>query len=247
MVFFKKEKKNDVQEVFLQKRKEIEKKLGYSFSDKELLFSSLIHRSFFHENKDWLSANYERLEFLGDAVLGLIMRDYLYNKFAEKGEGELSTLYTRLVDARACFVYFEKWGLKEYVFLGKGEKKEAFRGKASIFSDVFEAILGAIYLDAGWKKTKDLFLARFEEAIESIVEDPLRNYKAEIQEYTQKNFQEHPLYQVESEEGPEHEKVFLVTIFFAGKIWGKGKGSSKKEAEQEAAKKALENLERRKA
>ncbi len=245
MGFFKKEKKNLVEEEFLKTQREIEKKLGYAFSDEKLLFSAFIHRSFLHENKDWLKVSYERLEFLGDSVLGLLITDYLYHRFAEKEEGELSMLHARLVEAKACCFYFETWELQEYIFLGKGEKKTASRGKTSIFADVFEALVGAMYLDAGWKKMKSLLIKKLEGCIEKVIQDPLRNYKAEIQEYSQKKFQEHPLYQVESEEGLQHEKIFLVTVFFAGKIQGKGKGSSKKEAEQEAARDALEVLRKR--
>ena len=244
MVFRKKEITSPLLQNLLEKKKEIEKKIGYRFSNKDLFISAFIHRSFFHENRSWLSTSYERLEFLGDSVWGLSMADFLFHKFSDKEEGELSILHARLVEATACSSYLQELGLQDYILLGKGEEKIRNRGKASISADVFEALVGAIYLDGGWKKTFTLFIKKLHKLLEKIVKDPLRNFKAELQAFSQKNYQEHPLYKVEQEKGPEHEKEFKVSVSFGGKVWGKGFGSSKKMAEQDAAKKALEKMEK---
>lgn len=241
MVFEKKRAYPPLWEELVKKREEIEKKIGYQFVQVDLLLRAFVHRSFYHEHKKWLDRDNERLEFLGDAVLGLIIAEYLYQTFSDKKEGELSILHSRLVESGACCKYFEYLELQEYVLLGKGEEKMQ-RGKSTIFADVFEALIAAIYLDGGFQKAQAFVKNHLKKPLEERMIGPVRNFKAEIQEFAQKNYGEHPIYLVEKQEGPEHAKYFYVSVSFAGKCWGYGEGYSKKQAEQQAARQGLEKI-----
>ena len=220
---------------------DIEKNIHYRFKDQDLLVLALVHRSFVNENRDLITEHNERLEFLGDSVLGLVIANYLYQKYPDYPEGKLSFLKAYLVDAQSCFQFLKKLSLDNYVLLGKGEKT-APRGKESIFSDVFEAIVGAIYLDGGLKKVEGFIEKNFSKDLEIMIEHPLRNYKAELQDYTQKKLKKIPVYRCIKEEGPDHQKVFTVCAYVEENILGEGCGSSKKDAEQAAAKNALQQI-----
>lgn len=217
----------------------IEERLSYSFEKKDLLILSLIHRSFVNEHREIAGQHNERLEFLGDSVLGLVMADYLYHRLPSYPEGQLSQLRSRLVDANSCAQFLQKLGLAEYILLGRGEKMSEGRAKVSILADVFEALLGAIYLDGGLSTTKSFFICHFETEIEAVIGSPPRNYKAELQDFSQKKFQKTPAYKVVEESGPDHAKIFHVMVFVDEKESGLGMGASKKEAEQRAAFDAL--------
>jgi len=220
----------------------IEKILGYSFHDKNLLILSFVHRSFVNENKKLIDEHNERLEFLGDAVLGCIVSDFLYALLPEETEGKLSTLRSELIDSSSCCEYLQDLGLEKYIQLGKGEQVTS-RGRKNILADVFEAIIAAIFLDGGHKKAKDFIFKHFEGKFKKRVEEPSHNYKAELQDFFQKNYQTAPVYQTLKETGPQHQKLFHVAVFLNEKEMGKGSGLSKKEAQQMAAKNALNNLE----
>jgi ribonuclease-3 len=217
----------------------IEERLSYVFEKKDLLVLSLIHRSFVNEHRDIAGQHNERLEFLGDSVLGLVMADYLYHRLPSYPEGQLSQLRSKLVDANSCAQYLQKLGLGEYILLGRGEKMSEGRAKISIQADVFEALLGAIYLDGGLSITKSFFFCHFEQEIEAVIGSPPRNYKAELQDFSQKKFQKTPTYKVVEESGPDHAKNFHVMVFVDEKEAGIGMGVTKKEAEQRAAFDAL--------
>ncbi len=221
---------------------QVEEKIGYIFKDKELLILSLIHRSFVNEHKHLVQQHNERLEFLGDSVLGLITSDFLYRRFPEFQEGQLSQLRSRLVDATACASYLQKLGLSDFILLGKGEKRSEGKTKVSILADVFEALIGAIYLDGGWLIVSGFLMSHFEEAMNTEIGSPSHNYKAELQNYSQKKFQKAPVYQVVQEEGPDHAKIFHVVVLVDDQEMGAGVGPSKKEAEQKAAFEALSKL-----
>ncbi len=221
---------------------EIEGKIGYIFNDKELLLLAFVHRSFSNENKKIIDEHNERLEFLGDAILNLVISEYLYKKFLQATEGELSFFRSRIVDSDSCEGYLRKLSLQSYVLLGKGEKQSEDRGRSSILSDLFEAIIAAIYLDGGFFKAREFILNNFEEDVEKFLEKPSRNYKAELQNFCQKKYLKLPHYKVLKESGPDHAKVFEVEVYIDDILLGKGEGASKKEAEQAAAEKALENL-----
>lgn len=223
----------------IEKTSEIEKKIEYFFQDKDLLISSLVHRSFINEYKGGDLQHNERLEFLGDSVLNLLLAEFLYRKLPDSPEGKLSELRSRLVDENACAQYLRKIDLSSSILLGRGELIGEGREKSSILSDVFEAILAAIYLDGGMGSAKAFLLSHFEEDFLKTIETPQRNFKAELQDFSQKKYHKPPRYEVTKEEGPEHAKVFYVTVFVDETFAGQGKGFSKKEAEAKAALEAL--------
>ena len=221
----------------------IEEKLGYTFKDKKLLALAFIHRSFVNEHKEITREHNERLEFLGDSVLGLIVADYLYGRLPSTNEGDLSHMRSHLVEGSSCILYIHKLQVEAYLLLGKGEKMNDGRGRGSILADLFEALIGAIYLDGGIASATHFCFDHFQEEVDSILKEPLRNWKAELQDYTQKKFHETPTYQVASESGPDHSKQFLVIAYVNKEEIGQGVGSSKKEAQQAAAKDALDKIQ----
>lgn len=228
-------------EKLLQKANEIESKLGYRFKDRSKLGLAFTHRSFINEHREVEHHN-ERLEFLGDSVLGMLMAAFLYERLPNTPEGDLSYLRSRLVEAPSCVSYIQKLDVEEYILLGRGEKIHDGRGRDSILSDLFEAIIGAIYLDSGLDAAKRFVFNNFMSEIESILETPLRNYKAIIQDYCQKNFQKTPKYIVLDESGPDHSKQFIMAVMVEDRELGKGQGQSKKEAQQSAAEDAVNRL-----
>lgn len=217
----------------------IEEKLGYVFENKDFLVQAFIHRSFINEYRVGPLHHNERLEFLGDSVLGLVVADYLFHRLPDHPEGQLSQLRSRLVDATSCAQYLQKLNLNEHILLGKGETMTEGRTKPSILADAFEALLGALYLDGGLGVMKSFLLFHFETEFEAAIGSPPRNYKAELQDLSQKQFQKTPVYKVVDETGPDHSKVFHVMVFVNEKESGIGMGASKKEAEQRAAFDAL--------
>jgi ribonuclease-3 len=181
----------------------------------------------------------ERLEFLGDSVLGLIISDDLYKTFPGEAEGILSQKRSLIVEASSCAAFVHKLKLDPYICLGKGESENKGRGRETILADLFEAIIGAIYVDAGFEKTQEFFWKKFKSDINDLISKPAQNWKAKLQDYSQKKYQTPPVYKVVLEEGPDHYKIFHVLVFLNEKEAGFGKGGSKKEAEQAAAQDAL--------
>lgn len=220
----------------------IEEKIGYVFENKELLSLSFIHRSFVNEHKNQVQSHNERLEFLGDSVLGMAMADFLYHRLPNYPEGPLSQFRSRLVDAQACAYYLQKLGLQEFILLGRGESLSDGKAKVSILADAFEALVGAIFIDGGFVVAKSFLLCHFEEDMEIVIGSPSRNFKAELQDYSQKKYKQAPVYKVVQETGPDHAKVFHVMVLVEGKEMGMGIGESKKQAEQQAAFNALSKL-----
>lgn len=221
----------------------IEHKIGYTFVNKEVLALAFVHRSFLNENRSLVKEHNERLEFLGDSILGFLIAEYLYKKFPEKPEGELSALRSRLVEAKSCVYYVNKLELEEHLVLGKGEKMNCHgRGRDSILADLFEAIIAAIYLDGGMEKVRLFLFSKLQNFLDDILDNPIKNWKAELQDFTQKNYQDIPSYIVIDSQGPDHCRIFHIAVNIAGKETGRGVGASKKEAEQNAAKAALQEL-----
>lgn len=216
----------------------IETKLGYHFKDRSLLYLAFIHRSFINENRTVTQHN-ERLEFLGDSVLGMLMADYLYGHLPSNPEGDLSYLRSRLVEAESCVNYVQSLNIASYILLGKGERMNDGRGRETILADLFEAIIGAIYLDGGIEAARQFLFNKFSNEIEAILQTPLRNWKALLQDYCQKNYQQTPEYRVIHESGPDHSKIFRISVLIQQQELGSGEGSSKKEAQQAAAANAL--------
>jgi len=221
-------------EQLLQNLSTIEQKIGYQFRDQSLLTLAFVHRSFINENKSMTQHN-ERLEFLGDSVLGMLISDFLYHHLPMTPEGQLSYLRSRLVEATSCVNYLQHLNVSAYILLGKGERMNDGRGRESILADLFEAIVGAIYLDGGIEATQHFLFKNFQSQFEDILKTPLRNWKALLQDYCQKNFQQTPFYHVLNESGPDHSKTFEIAVIINKQEFGRGKGASKKEAQQAAA------------
>ncbi len=230
----------------LQELELIQKKLGYYFKDPQLLEKAFIHCSYVNEQRlhaeGSTQAHNERLEFLGDSVLGLIVASFLFRHYPPLNEGALSHLRSRLVDGPSCHRFLNKLQLQEYLRLGKGERNNGQRGRITILADLFEALIGAIYLDGGLVAAEQFFLRHFLPELEEMVSNPVRNWKAELQDYSQRHHQQTPHYEVLSESGPDHSKLFCVAVIIAGKEYGRAEGTSKKEAQQAAAEIAAQAL-----
>ncbi len=221
----------------------IENKICYQFKDKQLLMRAFVHSSFVNEHQNIRAKDNERLEFLGDAVLALLVSLFLYQKFPNHSEGELSYLRSRIVEAATCALYIEKMGLESFILMGRGESMSRGKRRNTISADLFEAIIGAIYLDGGIEKAERFFFTHFESIVLEILKNPMRNWKADLQEYCQKNHKIPPTYEIVDEKGPDHNKTFYVVVRLDSQILGKGMGPSKKEAEQMGAEQAMRVLE----
>jgi ribonuclease-3 len=219
----------------------LERALNYRFQRVELLHHALTHKSYVHEQRVPAQHN-ERLEFLGDAVLGLVIGDYCYGRFVDLAEGELSKLRASLVNEGNLARIARRLELGSYLLLGRGEELTGGRAKASVLADTFEAVLAAIYLDSSLQAVYQVVLRCFREDLETILSEGHKDYKSDLQEYTQEKFGCVPIYSVVRERGPDHDKVFEVELAIRGQFLGLGSGKSKKEAEQEAARKVLKAL-----
>ncbi len=222
----------------------IEEKLGYAFSDKHLLRLAFVHRSYFNEHRGQVEGHNERLEFLGDAVLGLIVSCYLYKNLPSQTEGHLSHLRSHAVGADACVSYTRVLGLEAFLLLGKGESENLGRGRQRILADLFEAVIGAIFLDGTLEAAQTFFLGHFSTYLDEAMENPLRNWKADLQDYAQKKVCSPPNYTVIEESGPPHKRIFTIAVQIENREVGRGEGPSKKEAEQNAAEDALRAIEK---
>jgi ribonuclease-3 len=215
----------------------LEKCLGYQFKDKNLIVEALTHKSY---KKPY---NNERLEFLGDAVLNLIVGEYLYHKFPKSNEGELSKIRASLVNETGFTKLANDIHLGDYIYISVAEERNNGRIKASILSDAFEAIMGAIYLESGLNNLKPIMLQILENSYDKINLDVLfSDYKTALQEITQSMFGTIPEYKLEKSYGPDHQKEFEVSIWIDDKNYGSAKGKSKKLAQQAVAKIALKKL-----
>jgi len=219
----------------------LEKILGYTFKNKKLLKKAMTHPSF---SSDYKTDNYEVLEFLGDSVVGLIVSEKLVERYPQKREGELSKYRALIVSEPGLARLARKINLGDFLILGKTEILRGGKDRDSNLCDAFEALFGAIYLDSNLDKAREVFLRHFEEEIFNILKERKikQDYKSYLQEVTQKFFNERPNYETIDERGPEHQKTYVVKCTFRDFVTI-GEGSSKKQAEQEAAKKMIEKLE----
>jgi len=223
--------------------RELEEKLRFKFRDRALLDQALTHRSFVHENLNLDWKNNERMEFLGDAVLGFCISDMLVKSHEHFTEGQLSKLRASLVNERSLSIVAGMIGLGDYVRLGKGEESSGGKTKVSILSDTLEAVVAAIYLDGGFKRLTEWFQMFFVPLLERNPEQfRYADYKTALQQVAQKKFRDIPTYTLTGESGPDHHKLFEVRLT-TGNIITQGTGRTKKEAEQEAARKALGLIE----
>ena len=215
----------------------LEKCLDYQFKNKDLIIEALTHKSY---KKPY---NNERLEFLGDAVLNLIVGEYLFKKFPKSNEGELSKIRASLVNETGFTRLANQIKLGDYIFISNAEERNKGRTKASILSDAFEAIMGAIYLESGLEVLKPIILNLLERSYDKINLDVLfSDYKTDLQEVTQAQFGTIPEYKIEGSYGPDHKKEFEISIWIDGKCYGKAIGKSKKLAQQAVAKIAIDKL-----
>lgn len=219
----------------------LKKTIGIQWQDESYLLEALTHSSYMYENKSKLSVNSnERLEFLGDAVLELIVSEHLFRVCPDKPEGELTKMRARIVCEPSLAYVSRKLNLGCSMFMGKGEERSGGRNRPSILADVFEALLGAIYLGNGYKAARDFALRELSEVILGVLEGRHgQDYKTVLQEYLQQRSGDSAKYQILKEEGPDHNKIFTIAVKHRGKILGNGQGHSKKEAEQQAARRAL--------
>ncbi len=218
-----------------------EKKTNIIFNDKKLLEQAFIHRSYINENTGLSLCHNERLEFLGDAVLELIVTDYLYNKYPDHDEGDLTAYRSALVNAVIIGEIALALGMNEYLLLSKGEAKDIGKARGYILANTYEAYVGAVYLDRGYDVAKSFIAKTLFNKIDTIVAKKLwRDPKSLVQEKSQEFLNVTPSYKVLHEAGPDHDKHFTIGIFFGADLIAEGKGKSKQEAEQSAAKNALE-------
>jgi ribonuclease-3 len=217
--------------------------IGYKFKNPDVLENALVHTSYLNENKARPKSNNERLEFLGDAVLELVTSCYIFNVFPELSEGEMSKLRAGVVCEPSLAQAARDINLGEFIKMGKGEIAGGGRKRDSVLSDAYEAVIGAIYVDGGYEPAKRFVLTALESEIHSL--KGLRwiaDCKTHLQEQLQKNSQAPIEYYVIKEEGPEHEKIFTVELAHEGRVLAQGVGRNKKEAEQAAAKLAIETF-----
>lgn len=228
----------------LEELKKVEEALGYSFKDKNLLDVALTHSSFINEAGKANKKSNERLEFLGDSVLDLIVSEALYKKYKTYPEGELTKIRSRIVCTSSFAKASEKFNLADFLLFGKGEKNHKGNKKKSVKADTFEAVCAALYLDAGYNYLRDFLEREYgKTAHKMLTEDSLFiDYKTKIQEYFNKKGNQNIKYKLIKSEGPEHDKTFYMGLYVENKLLSQGIGKNKKEAEQMAAKIAFEKI-----
>lgn len=224
------------------KFKKLERLTGTTIKDKKYFVQALVHRSYLEENSEYLFSN-ERLEFLGDSVLNLVIGEYLFKQFPEEEEGFLTKVRAKMVNRETLNVTAEKIRLGEFLLLSDNVSRNVISNSKSILSDAFEALIGAVYLDSGLDACRKF--------ITKVIADPIledgvhlvdENYKSQLLEYAQANKMSAPVYEIINEEGPHHARIFTAEVSIGNLTYGVGKGKNKKTAEQEAAKMALKKL-----
>ena len=222
----------------------LEKILGTAISDKNIYLEAFIHRSFLEENEQFEFSN-ERLEYLGDSVLNLVIGEFLFNKFPKEEEGFLTKVRAKMVNRNALSSVAEEINIADFIILSSNIPKNITQNSKSILSDTLEALIGALYLDKGIESCRNFILKNIVEPVlkegEYLVDE---NFKSQLLELAQANKLANPVYHITNEAGPHHDKTFTVEVRIDDKVFGKGVGKSKKEAEQYAAKKALEKLQK---
>jgi ribonuclease-3 len=216
-------------------------KLGISFVDPSLLHQAFVHRSYLNENPDFRLGSNERLEFLGDAFLGLVVAEFLFREFPDLSEGELTKLRSDLVRQDSLARLASSLGLGEYLYLGQGEERGGGRKRSRNMACTLEALVGAVFMDQGFEVTKELVLRLFASSVAELRERGLASdHKSRLQEIIQAERQERPAYRLVEAVGPDHDKTFWVEVVVGGEVLGRGSGKSKQAAEKDAARHALE-------
>ena len=218
---------------------ELQAKIGYEFKNLSLLSEALTHSSFSNENKNKIKCN-ERLEFLGDSVLSLVVTNYIFLNFKQLPEGDLTQLRASLVCEKTLYKFAKMIDLGRVIKLSRGERHGGGADRPSILSDAFEALIAAIFLDGGYESARDFIMNFIPDEIKNIHKKPIKDYKTTLQEIVQKNPGERLEYRLIGESGPDHDKHFVSEVLLNSNSIGRGGGKSKKEAEQQAAREALE-------
>jgi ribonuclease-3 len=215
--------------------------LGVIFVNEEYLLTAITHRSYLNEHRDATWDHNERFEFLGDAVLELVVTDFLFGKYPEKPEGELTAIRAALVNTVSLAAASEKLGVNDYLLMSKGEAKDVGRARQYILANTFEACIGAIYMDQGYDAAKKFIAGRLFDKTDEIVRKRLwQDAKSRFQELSQEYASVTPTYETLSQTGPDHDRIFTVGVFLRHEKVAEGSGRSKQEAEQQAAEKAIE-------
>jgi len=218
----------------------LEERIGYKFRNSLLLAEALTHPSLGHEAQRY-HFDYQRLEFLGDAVLQLVITEYLFSHFQAEAEGQLTKLRSRLVSRDALRRHAAALDLGHYILMGRGEEASGGRDRTSTLADAFEALIGALYLDGGLDVAKNFILTQTRDDLAKLSEEPVDfNPKGDLQELLQSISPRSPIYELVSQSGPEHEKTFVSEVLWEGIVLGHGTGRSKKQAETAAALEALQ-------
>ena len=218
-----------------------EEKINYAFKDKDLLTQAFLHRSYLNEHREITLPHNERLEFLGDAVLELVVTEHLFRTYPERPEGELTAFRSALVNMNTLALLAATLGMDEYLLLSRGEAKDTGRARQYILANTFEALVGAIYMDQGYEPVAAFIARTVLPLTNEVVEKELwRDHKSYFQERAQDAEGVTPAYQTLQEEGPDHDRHFTVGVFLGEQCVAKGEGKSKQEAEQDAARNALE-------
>jgi ribonuclease-3 len=223
----------------------LERMLELTFADRSLALSALTHKSYVNEHRDHAATHNERLEFLGDAVVDLVISHRLMDRFPDAHEGGLSKLRAMLVNEESLAKVARALGLGEVLLLGKGEERTGGREKSSVLADALEAVLGAVYRSAGLEGAMRVIDRHFAALFEALTDAGATDYKTRLQERVQAQKQPTPKYRLVGESGPEHAKEFEVEVSIADEVFARARGKSKKEAEQAAARETLETLQTR--
>ncbi len=221
----------------------LQSQIKVKFRNKSLINRALIHRSYVNESGNSSIQDNERLEYLGDSVLGLIVNEYLFKRFDEYPEGDLAKIKSAVVSEATLAKVAKEIELGSFLLMGRGEEQSGGRNRVSILANSFEALIGAVYLDSGLKESRRFILSLLKKDIERIDSMTyLRDPKTTLQEYVQKKYKERPVYEVVDEIGPDHKKEFIVRLLIDGKEVSRGTGSSKRKAEMTAAELVLKKI-----
>lgn len=224
----------------------LSEKVGIEFKNASFIEHAFVHRSYLNESRKFSESN-ERLEFLGDSILSFITSTFLYKKFPEEPEGQLTNLRSSIVKTSTLSHIASVLTLGDYLLLSKGEEEGGGRQNQSILADTFEAFLGAVYLDSGIKAAEKILVLHLFPMIDRVLKEKLyKDSKSSFQELVQEDSRVSPQYRVLKEVGPDHSKEFTIGVYVEDKLWGEGIGKSKQDAEQNAATEALEKWEKKK-
>jgi ribonuclease III len=220
----------------------LSKLIGVEFGDRMHLLTAITHRSYLNEHREAKQQHNERSEFLGDAVLELVVTDYLFHKYPDKPEGELTAVRAALVNTNSLAEASQRLGINDFLLMSKGEAKDTGRARQYILANAFEALIGAIYLDKGYREAEEFIAKNLFAKTELIVDKRLwQDPKSRFQELAQEHHSVTPTYNTLGQEGPDHDRVFTIGVFLGKEKVAEGKGRSKQEAEQAAAEAAIEN------